>query len=245
MSAEILIALLILLVAGIMAGITGFGLSLMSAPALLLVFDPVTVVVVNAILSLVTGLVIVFEVWSEIRFAAVLQLLPWSVMGLVLGSEVLQTLNPNYIQFAAGIVVLCAALLLARKIDFPAFSGKRGTMVVGVSSGLLATSTGFPSPLAALLFTAKKFTKHNLRASSAAYYSSLGAIGLAILVGRGLTQESHFMLTAAFLPVALFGKVLGSLLLRKLSNESFRKITVIAAMLTGVIGFSTAIEALV
>lgn len=245
MSLEILIALLIVLVAGTMAGITGFGLSFISAPALLLIFDPLTVVVVNTILSLVTGLVIVLEAWREIRFSAVIPLLPWSFIGLALGTELLQMLNPNYIQVAAGLVVLCAAMLLASKIDLPGISGRRGTMIVGVSSGLLATSTGFPSPLVALLFTAKKFAKYNLRASSAAYYSSLGALGLAILIGRGLTQEAHFMLTAAFLPVALLGKILGSILLRKLSNEYFRKITLIAAVLTGVVGLSTAITALV
>lgn len=151
MSPEILIALLIVLVAGIVAGVTGFGLSFISAPALLLVFDPVTVVVVNMILSLVTGLVIVVEAWREIKFTAVLTLIPWSFMGLALGSELLQTLNPNYIQFAAGLVVLCAAILLTRKVTLPGSAGRWGPMIVGASSGLLATSTGFPSPLVALL----------------------------------------------------------------------------------------------
>lgn len=243
MSVELLIALAVVFVAGTVAGLTGFGLTLISVPALLLVFDPVTVVVVNSILSLVTGLVIVFEAWREIEMNAVLRLLPWSFIGLVLGSELLSALDPDYIKLGAGIVVLCAALLLVSKVKLPKDSSW-SVVVVGASSGTLATSTGFPSPLVALLFTARRFAKESLRASSAAYFSSIGAIGLAVLIGRGLAEETHFTLAALFIPAALLGKILGSILLRKFSNETFRKITLGVSVLAGAMGISTALLAL-
>lgn len=229
--------------AGTVAGLTGFGLSLIGAPALLLIFDPVTVVVVNTILALITGLVIVVEAWREIRPSDVLSLLPWSFIGLALGSWLLKALDPDYIRLGAGIVVLCAALILARGITLPK-SGRWIAAVIGASSGTLATSTGFPSPLATLLFTARKFAKESIRASSAAYFSSIGAIGLAVLIGRGLAEESHFALAAIFIPAALSGKILGSILLRKLSNETFRKITLGVSVMAGLMGVSTAVLAL-
>lgn len=198
MTAELLAALTIVLVAGSVAGLTGFGLTLFSTPALLLIFDPVTVVVLNAILAPVTGLVIVFEAWREIRLRVVLSLLPWSLLGLTLGTELLVVLDPDYIKLVAGIVVLCTALLLVRGVTLSENSGKWAIVVVGALSGVLATSTGFPSPLATLLFAARGFAKESLRASSAAYFSSIGVIGLVILIGRGLTQETHFALAAIF-----------------------------------------------
>ncbi len=245
MSAEILIALSVVFVAGTVAGLTGFGLSLISTPALLLIFDPVTVVVVNTILALITGLVIVIESWREIRPGAVLSLLPWSLAGLVAGSELLGALDPDYIRLAAGIVVLCTALLLVCGLTLPRSGGRWGTVVVGALSGILATSIGFPSPLATLLFTARKFAKASTRASGAAYFSSIGAIGLVVLIGRGMAEVTHFALAAIFIPAALLGKVLGSILLRRLSNETFRKVTLGVSMLAGIMGMSTALLALI
>lgn len=233
-----------MLVAGSVAGLTGFGLTLISTPALLLIFDPVTVVVVNAILVPVTGLVIVFEAWQEVRLRSVLALLPWSLLGLLLGTELLVVLDPDYIKLVAGLVVLCTAFLLTLGLNLTAGSGRWAAVTVGASSGVLATSIGFPSPLAALLFAARGFAKDSLRASSAAYFSAIGVIGLAVLVGRDLAQVAHFTLAVTFIPTALTGKILGSVLLRRLSEKSFRRVSFGVAMLAGIIGVSTALEAL-
>jgi uncharacterized membrane protein YfcA len=245
LSAALLVALATVLVAGVVAGVTGFGLSLISTPALLMVFDPPTVVTVNMILALSTGLVIVAEDWREVRFGAVLYLLPWSFVGLALGAALLTTLDPDYIRLAAGIVVLLSAILLVYGVALIESGGRWRTVAVGVLSGTLATSTGFPSPLVTLLFAARRFAKRSLRASGAAYFSAVGAIGLATLIASGTAQGTHFALAGIFIPAALSGKVLGSVLLRRLSNEMFRGVTLAVAMLAGTLGISTAILALI
>lgn len=245
MSVEFLVALATVFVAGSVSGLTGFGLSLISTPALLMIFDPPTVVTVNMILALSTGLVIVAEDWREVRFDAVLSLLPWSFAGLALGAVLLTRLDPDYIRLAAGIVVLLTAFLLVYGATLVENGGRWKTVAVGVLSGTLATSTGFPSPLATLLFTARRFSKRSLRASGAAYFSAIAMLGLATLVVSGTAHGAHFTLAAAFIPAALSGKVLGSVLLRRLSNETFRGITLAVAILAGILGISTAILALI
>ena len=249
MSVEFLVALATVFVAGSVSGLTGFGLSLISTPALLMIFDrPPTVVTVNMILAISTGLVIVAEDWigkcSSTPYVAEDSLLPWSFAGLALGVVLLTTLDPDYIRLAAGIVVLLTAFLLVYGVALVENGGRWRTVAVGVLSGTLATSTGFPSPLATLLFTARRFAKRSLRASGSAYFSAIAMIGLATLIVSGTAQGVHFTLAATFIPAALLGKVLGSVLLHKLSNETFRGITLAVAILAGILGISTAILAL-
>jgi len=55
------------LLAGIVTGLTGFGLALISTPILLFVYEPRTVVVLTAIFSIFINAAVVWDSWHEAR----------------------------------------------------------------------------------------------------------------------------------------------------------------------------------
>jgi len=65
LSASLFKVLLAAFLAGTITGLTGFGLALISVPLLLFVYDPTTVVVLTAMLSVFINAVVVGDSWRE------------------------------------------------------------------------------------------------------------------------------------------------------------------------------------
>lgn len=240
MSAGLFAALLIIVVASAVSGLTGFGLAVVGVPMLLVVYDPATVVVLIATVSLFTNAVIVQDSWREVELRAVLLLLPWAALGVFLGTEVLTRVNPEYIRLSVGIIVVLSAVLLLWEVSLPGAEGFWGTSLAGITSGALSTSTGIGGPPIVLLFAARNLPKVQFRVSNAAYFFFLSIVALTTLLARGIAQPAHFWIAAALIPASFLGKTIGTALVKRLSNNAFRKITLGVVMLTGALGVMTA-----
>lgn len=244
MSTGLIAAFLIVAVASAVSGLTGFGLAVVGVPMLLVVYDPATVVVLIASISLFINAVIVQDSWREVELRAVLMLLPWAALGVFLGTEVLTRVNAEYIRLSVGLIVIVSAILLLREVSLPGAGGIWGTVLAGTASGALSTSTGIGGPPIVLLFAARDLPKIRFRVSNAAYFFFLSIVALATLLARDIAQPSHFWIAAALIPASFVGKMLGTALVKRLSNDGFRKITLGVVMLTGTLGVMTATLAL-
>ncbi len=94
-----------------------------------------------------------------------------------------------------------------------------------------------------MLFTARKLPKHRFRGSSAAYFLILGVAGLGVLVYADVIVRENALLAVALVPASLLGKVAGTSLLARLSEEGFRRLTLAVVILTGSLGVATAARA--
>ena len=72
LSTALLVALFAALLAGVVTGLTGFGLALISTPILLFAYEPRTVVVLTVILSIFISAAVVWDSWHEARRLLVL-----------------------------------------------------------------------------------------------------------------------------------------------------------------------------
>ncbi len=244
LSLGLVVAVGIVLAAGGVSGFAGFGFSLVSVPLLLQIFDPATVVTLSTALGLATNWIIVLDSWREVRVRTVLALLPWACGGLVVGVEMLKLLDPVYLKLLAGLVVIGLAVLLLCGRALPGARTPWATALVGATSGALNTSTGLSGPPIVLLFTARDFGKGDFRASASAYFFPINVIGLVLLVARGVVHGPQLGATALLVPPALIGTLAGHTLLKRVSNASFRTLTLYLILLTGLVGAATALLSL-
>jgi uncharacterized membrane protein YfcA len=244
LSAALLVALLSALLAGAVSGLTGFGLALISTPLLLFVYDPRTVVVITAALSILINFAVVLDSWRDAQRRVVVALLPPAFVGIVMGVEVLRVVNPLYIRLAVGVVVVFSALLLLRDIQLPGAETRWGTVVAGWASGALSTSTGLAGPPIVLLLASRGLPKRVFRGSSALYFLVMSVAGLVILFYRGLFDSSDVQLMLVLIPAAFLGKAIGTAMLKRISEKAFRTITLGIVIFTGTLGVATAIWAL-
>jgi uncharacterized protein len=203
-------------------------------PLLLLIYDPATVVPVNAALSVFTTTTIAFDARRDVELRAILLLLPFSLLGLVLGVEVLRVANPDYIRVAVGVVVVASsALLLFRGARLPGSGSRWGDGVAGGTSGLLATSVGISGPPVILLLASRGLPKRAFRANIALYFLFTSFASLVALYLRGLVEPGHLLLAAALVPATFVGKVAGTALLSRFSEMAFRNLTLALILTTG------------
>jgi uncharacterized protein len=240
----LLVALFAALLAGMVTGLTGFGLALISTPILLFVYEPKTVVVLTAIFSVVITTAIVWDSWREANKRLALALLIPSIFGVVAGVEVLRAVDPDYVRLAVGIVVVFSALLLVREIRLPGADTRWGTLVAGASSGALSTSTGLAGPPIVLLLVSRGLPKHEFRSTSALYFLPMSVAGIGFLALRGVADASLVPLGLALVPAAIAGKAIGTALLKRVSERAFRAVTLGLVILTGTLGVATALRAL-
>jgi uncharacterized protein len=240
----LLVALVAALLAGTVTGLTGFGLALISTPLLLFVYEPRTVVVLTAFFSIFINIAVVWDSWREARRPLALALLIPSVVGAVLGAEVLRLVDPVFIRLAVGAVVVFSALLLVREVRLPGAGTRWGPVVAGSASGALSTSTGLAGPPIVLLLASRGLPKVEFRSTSALYFLAMSLVGLLVLAGRGLIEGGEIRLGLILVPAAIVGKMIGTSFLKKVSERAFRALSLGLVILTGTLGVATALWAL-
>src|SRR5918995_2142264 len=119
LSAALLVALFAALLAGIVTGLTGFGLALISAPILLFVYEPRTVIVLTTIFSIVINGAVVWDSWQEAKRRLTLALFIPALLRIGGRASLLGVIDPVYIRLGVGAIVVFSALMLVRDIRLP------------------------------------------------------------------------------------------------------------------------------
>ena len=240
-----LLACLVVLIATIVAGLAGFGLSILSVPPLLLIYDPATVISLNKILTLGTTWVILVEAWRHISWRWIARILPAGLGGLFVGTWLLRVLDANVIKVIAGAVVISLAVLLLTWQPHALRERPWMGPVVGLISGTSSTSVGMAGPPLVLFFTVMGVSKEVFRATTATYFIASDVIGLPALISQGIVGADDLRLSLALAPVALVGRMIGIRLVPYVSPLAFRRATLALLLITGTISIVTGLTALV
>jgi uncharacterized membrane protein YfcA len=240
----LLVVLLIVLLASVLSGAASFGFGLISVPALLLVYDPVVVVTIGAVAGVFRAIVILADTWRHVAYRTVLMLTPSSVIGTVLGVALLRLLDADLIKLAASIIAIGFALVLVRSRLAIVPATPWLTVATGLLSGTLTTSVGMQGPPVVLLFTARQMTTTTFRGSIAAYFLVLNISGIISLLGRDALHQDALLIAILVSPVAVFGTWIGQRLVRRVSQATFRRFTLVLLMVTASVGAVSAVLAL-
>lgn len=235
MDAELITAALVVLVAGAVSGLAGFGFSIISVTPLLMLYEPGTVLAINKILTLGTTWIILIGIWRAISWARLVRLVPVALVGLFIGVWLLQRLEANTIRLVVAVVVMAFALLLLSGVvrEVP----ERGWMapVTGLTSGIFSTSTGMSGPPVVLYFTVIGLSVEIFRATTVMYFILLDLVGLPTLIGQGLISRDDIVLALWLAPAALLGRWMGSWLVPYVTPTSFRRLVLALLLATGVV----------
>ena len=244
MSPELMLAMTIVGIAGIVSGLAGFGFGLVSVPILLMIYPPATVTVVASSLSLSNGWLILLSTWRTVQVRTLGALIPGATVGLVMGTVLIRTLDPAVIKLMAGLVVILFALSILRGWRINAVHHPLAAPVAGVASGTLGTSAGMSGPPVVLLFTTRAYDMQSFRGTITTYFTYVNALGIALLVSQGIAGREQLAIAVHLLPAAIVGTFIGRRLVNYVSQPQFRMITLIMLLITGTIGTLTAVRAL-
>ena len=200
----------IVFLAGILTGLTGFGFSVLSVPLLLLVFTPHEVVVIALCLVPVTSAVLLLApgLRERVRVRTVASLTGFSVLGLPLGIVLFEHFDPLWVTGLTGIVLVGYAVYGLRRSRTLAIR-RRWVAPSGVLGGILATSTGLSGPAVAMYVHGRRVSSREQAATMAAYVGVISVLGLGLLAARGAVSVEDLKPVAKLAAGAVAGTLVG------------------------------------
>jgi uncharacterized membrane protein YfcA len=219
---ELLVSLAVVLVAGMVRGFAGFGLSAMTMAGLTVIMPPVTLIPVCFVLEAIATVLMLHGGVGPADRKIAWGLAIGSALGIPLGLMTTVSIDADTSRgVALGLILLLATLQLLRRS--PAFLASRpGLYAAGLTSGVangLASSGGM---VVALYVLAQQAPAARMRASLVMYLR-LSMIFQAVWLGlSGLLDQLALLRALALAPALTAGVLLGTFLFRP-SLEQFYK----------------------
>jgi uncharacterized membrane protein YfcA len=233
-SPEILIFTpLIVLLAYLIFGISGFGSTLIAMPLLAhlmpLKFAIPVVVVLDCVGAISMGVKLRADVWK----AEFVPMLPFLVAGLIAGAFVLLSVPAPWLLLGlGGFVLIFGTHYLIGRTAMPRLP--RWTVApVGLFAGTTSSALGVGGPIYVFYFTARGATPEQIRATIPAVFSFTTIARIAIFAGVGLFNTQVFITVALLLPVMALGLWCGHRLHGRLSREQTIRIVGALLLLSG------------
>jgi hypothetical protein len=225
----------IILIAGLIFGLTGFGFALVAVPLLLIFFPATTVVPVISILGNVSSAIMLWEARRWIDLKRIWPLVVTGVLGAPFGTYLLLFLDAQALKLFMGVVIVFSALALIKGLHWHIRNEKMAFVSVGLSSGLLAGSTGIGGPPVILFFSNQGDEKQRFRANLIVYFTILGLSTIVSQWLGGLVTQQVLTYAGGFTLALVAGTLVGIRLSRAVSEVTFRRITLALVLVTGLV----------
>jgi uncharacterized protein len=236
----LLLASLAVLAGATVQASAGFGLALIAGPALVAVLDPTEAVTTLMVLATTTTLLLLLVRRGGrpvVRWADVRVLVPAAVPGVLAGVLVLAVVSKPALQLAVGVGVLAAVALqvLRRPVHGRTTASRWTTLGVGLTAGVLTTTTGTNGPPLVLWLERRQAAPAEMRDTLAVLFLTLNLLGAAVLTATGRAgQAFRPEVVLVLLAAAVTGHVAGRRLFHLLDARRFRVAGLTLSALAGV-----------
>ncbi|MHB1415222.1 MAG: sulfite exporter TauE/SafE family protein [Chloroflexota bacterium] len=215
---------------------TGFGFNLVLVPLLSLIYDPKATVVLALILGLVVKAPLFAQSYKLVQPRVIAPLTLASFVGSIGGARLILYADPALLRVIIGATVVfgCIPLLLNRRWQLKQTGP--ATAVVGLVSGVLASSTSMSGPPVILFGVNQAWPKETFRANLIGFFVFSDAFALALLIASGLFTQEMLTNTVLVLPAVAVGVLLGNAAFKRFSVGVFYRVVVLSVIVTGALG---------
>ena len=238
-SVEILWIIAVVAVAAFAQSLAGFGFGLLAVPMMTLLVDAHDAVIVATMIGTVSTAVQAVLDREHCEWPTARRLSIAAYVGMPLGLFAFVIVSESAMRLILGVVVLLATLVLARGFTF---TGRSRLMewMMGVSSGVLSTSTSTNGPPLVFLLQARQMEATSFRATINTVFalSNFGAI--ALFAATGNVEVDGMLAAAASLPILFLALRAGYALRPRVDGSVFRKLVLVMLVLSGVSVLSSA-----
>ena len=229
---ELLIAVIIF-AASFVQGFSGFGFALISIPFLTMLIDIKMAVPLGAICGLVVNIYLTGVLRSHFNYKELGRMFFGSLLGIPVGSWVLNFGPSEALKDILGVVVILFALSSIFQIIKPVKTDSRWGYFAGLCSGILGGAFNTNGPPVLIYFFLKGWDKVNQKAMITGFFLAASTVIVISHAVTGLTTNYIFMLFLKLLPVVLAGIIIGNSLFNKISTELFNKVLLYSLLVLG------------
>lgn len=214
--------MLVVLIAGIVRGFTGFGSALLAVPALAVVYGPVQAVVIEVLIEVPVCLGLLPTAIKHSERRTILPMIAMFMMFVPVGAVLLTVTNPGIVKLLMSLFVLFAVVLMWQQSRITRVVSPRANYVVGAVSGTTQGLTGMAGPLFATALIARGDNSIRTRANISALACAIILFSVMSFAILGLITAELALYALLASPGILFGVWVGSLLFRRYGDLKLR-----------------------
>ena len=207
-------------------GGAGFGGGVVVVPLLALIAPLQTVVPVTSALNTLAGLTQGARDWRKVVWREMLRILPFALIGVVLGIWLLTRVDPKPLSRAFGVfIMLYAAYMLKSKGVMPGIPRRFLTPVAAVLSLIGGTVGslfgGAAGPVFVMYLTSLNIERDRFRATMTMLMLTLGGTRIIGFLIAGMYTRTVLLMLLAGIPLMLFGGWFGQRIVQRFDQQRF------------------------
>ncbi|MGF1445204.1 MAG: sulfite exporter TauE/SafE family protein [Pikeienuella sp.] len=217
----------IIVLAGIVRGVSGFGGAMLIAPPLSILLDPVSAVVHALALEAVAAVAVVPWIWRMIEARTLLMIGLPALLAIPFGGWLLVTLDAELIGTLLAVTVIGFSTVLMMGFRHKARPKPGPAAAVGAASGLLFGATSMGGPPVILYLLAGPADHTTTRANLMVFISAACAVALILPWQAGHVDRATATGIGLLILPYLGGIWLGTRLFPLIDERLFRRLTLV------------------
>lgn len=224
---------------GFVNGLAGFGTALFALGFFLNVLPPLQAVAVVVVMSVVSGLHGLWVVRREIldnpaRFA---RLVVPALIGIPLGVQTLAIIDADMLKMVIACFLILYGGYFSLRRNLPVFEKPTHLIdgIVGFLGGLLGGAASLSGALPTMWCSMKPWSKTETRAVLQPFNVIVLGITAVILFYRGAFTPDAMTALTITVPVGIVASLIGIVVFKALTTETFRRLLIIMTFLSGAI----------
>jgi hypothetical protein len=232
---EWLISAVVVLMAALLKGMTGFGFALLAVPLLSLIFPIQSLIPAMTIFNLLTSVYILASIKLKVKAKYFLPMLLASFVGIPIGVYILTYFPEKTLELAAGISIFSISMvfLLGGKHPIPESRRRKPIVFAGFLSGLLTSSMSIGGPPIALAMNRKGYSKESFRKIFALVSVINAALSFILYIIHGVTLGFSLKFALYLFPAIIIGSKIGDMLSKKVDQVFFKKVVLYINLFLG------------
>jgi hypothetical protein len=235
----IIAASAVVLLAGLVSGLTGFGFALISVPLLVLFLPAKPAVALVWMLGTLCDIAVAVSAFRWAQPKRIWPLMVAGVVGIQIGGYLLLILSPETLKLWIGVVITLSSLGFLLGFRRQIANEKAACAPVGLASGLLGGTTGMSGPPVILFLTNQGLDKRTFRANLATYFLVIDAVRAPLLLKGGLINHATLTWAAYLLAALAVGTLAGIRLVHHVDEALFRRVALIIVLGAGLVSVVT------
>lgn len=221
------------IVAEILGTIGGFGSSVFFVPIAGFFLDFQSVLGITAIFHLGSNLTKIGAFRKGLNWKIVIQIGIPAVIFVIIGAFTSKWINPNLLEALLGIFLVILSVVFIWSKSLVINPNLRNSVIGGSLSGLLAGLLGTGGAIRGLTLTSFGLRKDTFITTSAVIDLAIDLSRTFVYVGNGYVHDHDLYLIPILLVVSIIGTLIGKKILTRISQENFRKTSLLLILLIG------------
>jgi uncharacterized membrane protein YfcA len=223
----------IVLAAGFLQSLTGFGFALIALPLLGLFLPLKTIIPLVCLLGCCVSLMLSLQLRASIKFRRIAALYAATIPGIPLGVYILARIPAEVLGLILGgvMILFTSYQLLIRPVQHPL--GTACTIAAGFLSGVLGGSISAGGPPIIVYSAMQPWSKDQAKAMLAVYFLISGLTIFATHAVSGLITADVLRLFINSIPALVLGIWLGTVTYHRISDAGFRRLAFVLVFAFG------------